>query len=163
MDAGRPPVPARMQYRGRPTLTSASVPAFGPAMEATAGRRFYCYAAPVPEDLSETVLTGCKGHFDKALGEFLLDYDEVRQSENPAQEVLNFLEKTYIASATAAHWDREDLDRHDRVAGRGQACFWLEWGFCTPRSQRRDLGPPDFFAVVHSILDPARPSAKAIA
>ena len=37
---------------------------------------FYCYAAPVPDGLSEKVLTS-QGAFNKKLGEFLLNVDSV--------------------------------------------------------------------------------------
>ncbi len=76
---------------------------------------FYCYAAPVPDGLSEAVLTS-KGGFNKDLGEFLLNYDEVRRSPNPNETVLEFLEGAYSAAADAAKWDRANLDRHDRIA-----------------------------------------------
>ena len=77
---------------------------------------FYSYAAPVPSGLSEAILTS-KGAFNKDLGEFLLNYDDVRQAPDPAQDVLNFLEATYSAAADAANWDRANLDRHDGIAG----------------------------------------------
>jgi len=76
---------------------------------------FYCYAAPVPEGLSEAVLTS-QGAFNKDLGEFLLNYNDVRRSPDPNQTVLNFLESTYSAAADAAKWDCANLDRHDGVA-----------------------------------------------
>ena len=76
---------------------------------------FYSYAAPVPEGLGETILAS-PGCFNKNLGEFILNYDDVRQSPDPAQAVLNFLENTYSASANAAKWDRANLDRHDAIA-----------------------------------------------
>lgn len=75
---------------------------------------FYAYAAPVPERLAETVLAG-PGSFNKTLGEFVLNYDDVRRSANPAQTVLDFLAETYSAAADAAGWDRANLDRHDAV------------------------------------------------
>jgi hypothetical protein len=76
---------------------------------------FYCYAAPVPQGLQQTKLNG-KGAFNQELGEFLLNYADVRRSADPAQTVLDFLEETYSACADAAKWDRENLDRHDRIA-----------------------------------------------
>ncbi len=76
---------------------------------------FYCYAAPVPENLHSAVLKSL-GAFNKDLGEFVLNYAEVRQSPDPAQTVLDFLKSTYEAAADAAKWDRANLDRHDRVA-----------------------------------------------
>lgn len=76
---------------------------------------FYCYAAPVPEGLGKAILTS-RGAFNKDLGEFLLNYDEVCESSDPAQTVLDFLNGTYSAAADSAKWDRANLDRHDSVA-----------------------------------------------
>ena len=76
---------------------------------------FYAYAAPAPEGLSKTVLRG-KGGFNASLGEFLLDYSDARDSDDPADTVLQFLEETYSAAADLAGWDREKLDRHDAIA-----------------------------------------------
>lgn len=76
---------------------------------------FYCYAAPVPPGLSEVILTS-KGAFNNELGEFLLNYRDVRGSPDPAQSVLDFLESAYSAAADSAKWDRASLDRHDQIA-----------------------------------------------
>jgi hypothetical protein len=71
---------------------------------------FYCYAAPVPAGLEKVVLSG-HGAFNAQLGEFLLNYDEVRGLADPGKAVLDFLEETYSACADAARWDRASLDR----------------------------------------------------
>ena len=76
---------------------------------------FYCYAAPVPDGLSDAVISG-HGAFNKELGEFVLNYDEARQTANPGQTILNFLANAYSAAADSAKWDRANLDRHDAVA-----------------------------------------------
>lgn len=83
---------------------------------------FYAYAAPVPKGLETTVLKG-KGAFNQELGEFLLNYDDMRSAENPAQVVLDFLQETYDAAADALAWNRADLDRHDEI---GQAATRIE-------------------------------------
>ncbi len=75
---------------------------------------FYAYAAPVPEGLDKTVLSG-KGRFDGTLGEFILDYQDARSAEDPAGTVLEFLEETYSAAADLAKWDRAALDRRDEI------------------------------------------------
>jgi hypothetical protein len=72
---------------------------------------FYSYAAPVPQGLSAAVIAG-GGRFDQTLGEFILDYDEVRAAEDPERMLLDFLQNTYSACADAARWDRENLDRN---------------------------------------------------
>ena len=75
---------------------------------------FYAYAAPVPEGLAESKLTP-PGRFAAEMGEFLLDYDDVLVSPDPAATVLNFLQETYVAAAEAAGWNRLELDRNDEV------------------------------------------------
>jgi hypothetical protein len=62
------------------------------------------------------VLQG-KGAFNEKIGEFILNYSDARNSTDPADTVLEFLEDTYSAAADLAKWDREALDRHDEVAG----------------------------------------------
>jgi hypothetical protein len=76
---------------------------------------FYSYAAPVPDGLQNTVLQG-KGAFNTKMGEFLLDYSDARNAEDPVDTVLEFLQDTYSAAADVAKWDRETLDRRDEVA-----------------------------------------------
>ena len=75
---------------------------------------FYAYAAPAPPGLAARNIRG-PGRFDQALGEFVLDYDEVRRAADPEQTVLDFLNDTYSAAADECGWDRAALDRHDLV------------------------------------------------
>jgi Family of unknown function (DUF5996) len=70
---------------------------------------FYCYAAPVPEGLAGKPIW--PGEWDKALGEFLLHYDEVRSNPLPDEALMAFLEASYAACADAAAWDRKALER----------------------------------------------------
>ena len=76
---------------------------------------FYCYAAPTPEGLNKTVLSG-KGAFNQQMGEFVLDYADARASEDPVPTVLTFLQETYSAAAELAKWDRANLDRDDHIS-----------------------------------------------
>ena len=70
---------------------------------------FYSYAAPVPEGLAGAKIA--PGAWDNSLGEFLLSYDDVRNSADPDAVLLAFLESTYSACADAARWDRAALER----------------------------------------------------
>ena len=76
---------------------------------------FYAYAAPVPSGLSESTISG-PGSFNDDLGEFILNYADLRSSLDPDQTLLDFWASTYDAASTAAGWDRELLDRHDAIA-----------------------------------------------
>jgi hypothetical protein len=50
-------------------------------------------------------------HWDPNLGEFLLNYDDVRQAASPEQAILDFCQSTYEAGANLGHWDRKALER----------------------------------------------------
>ncbi len=80
---------------------------------------FYVYGVPVPEGLDKVVLSG-QGAFNPTMGEFLLDYAEVRHAADPAREVLRFLQDTYSAAADLANWDRASFDRTDQISVAAQ-------------------------------------------
>ena len=71
---------------------------------------FYSYAAPAPPGLADAEIPG-PGRFDKRLGEFLLDYDDVRAADDPDATVMEFLRATYSTAADSCCWDRVSLDR----------------------------------------------------
>jgi len=72
---------------------------------------FYVYAYPEPPGYGDTPLRTTEGFYDKALGQFILPYDAVRQSPDPDALLLGFLQETYEAAATLGHWDRQALER----------------------------------------------------
>jgi hypothetical protein len=71
---------------------------------------YYCYAAPVPPGLDQERLPGL-GTWNPALGEFILNYDDVCESSRPEETVREFLESAYEAGARRANWDRGALER----------------------------------------------------
>jgi hypothetical protein len=73
---------------------------------------FYCYAAPVPDGLAARKVKPEAAFWDKALGEFILLYEDVRKSADPDKAILEFVNSAYDAAADAAKWDRAALDRH---------------------------------------------------
>jgi hypothetical protein len=105
--ASGPPRPDRMQQEAYSHEVCSA--GFWPGNGGYGAAAFYCYAAPVPEGLSEKQVT--RGAWDPALGEFILKYDEVRRAESPETVLMEFLESTYAACADAAHWDRAALER----------------------------------------------------
>ncbi|HVC48451.1 MAG TPA: DUF5996 family protein [Terracidiphilus sp.] len=72
---------------------------------------FYCYAAPVPEGLSEKGISPATAAWDTTLGEYILKYDDVRIQASPETVLLEFIENAYCAAADSAKWDRNLLDR----------------------------------------------------
>jgi len=74
------------------------------------GAAFYAYAAPEPAGFKTAQVRPEKA-FYSPLGEFLLMYDEVRQSTEPEKLLMEFLQSTYEAGANLGNWPRAELER----------------------------------------------------
>lgn len=66
---------------------------------------FYSFTFPQPKGIEKPKIGPTAARWDVSMGEFLLDYDDLRQSANPDRDLLAFLETTYTAGATAAGWE----------------------------------------------------------
>jgi hypothetical protein len=77
---------------------------------------FYSYAYPEPPGYKEYSIGPSAGSYDKNLGEFVLPYEEMRQSADPDATLLSFLQGTYEAAADLAQWDRVALDVRSATA-----------------------------------------------
>ena len=76
-----------------------------------AGAAFYAYAAPEPEGFAEQPIQPAPAFYHPQLKEFLLMYDDVRQSPAPRATLLEFLQSTYDAGANTGKWDRTELEK----------------------------------------------------
>jgi hypothetical protein len=72
---------------------------------------FYAYMYPEPAGFSAATIEPSSGVYERVLGEFILPYRDVVETDDPDATVLAFLESTYAAGATLAGWDRETLER----------------------------------------------------
>jgi hypothetical protein len=72
---------------------------------------FYAYAYPAPTGFSQYPVEPEAAYFHDTLGEFILPYEAVRTASTPSQTLLSFLQTTYDAAATLAHWNRSALER----------------------------------------------------
>lgn len=75
---------------------------------------FYAYAYPSPEGIDQEVLQPEAAYWKDAGGSpmAMLMYHDILKSENPALEVLNFLESTYLAGAKLAKWPDNLIAQH---------------------------------------------------
>jgi hypothetical protein len=71
---------------------------------------FYAYAAPEPEGF-KTVAVHPAAYYNSEFNIFILPYEAVRTAASPEAELRAFLQTTYDAAATLAHWDRSSLER----------------------------------------------------
>jgi hypothetical protein len=98
-------------WPGGETLSGIEVP----------GAAFYSYMAPEPAGYAERGVRPVGAHYNRDLGEFLLNYDDLRAAPSPHLALLEFLQSTYEAGAEAAHWDRPALEYPESLHPREQA------------------------------------------
>ena len=70
---------------------------------------FYSFTYPQPQGIETAKVGPTAARWDAGMGEFLLDYDDLRHATNPERDLLTFTESTYHAGASAAGWDSELL------------------------------------------------------
>lgn len=66
---------------------------------------FFSFTYPQPPNIEKAKIKPNKGRWEPALGEFILDYQEIQQSTTPDQDLLDFFNSTYQAGAERAGWD----------------------------------------------------------
>ena len=73
---------------------------------------FYSYTAPEPAGIADISLEpeGAFWHRSNGSHLALYPYEAARESDDPSEAVLSFLESAYRAGATLAGWDVEDLN-----------------------------------------------------
>jgi hypothetical protein len=66
---------------------------------------FYAYAHPAPESFGEASLAPTAARWEADLGEFVLDWDDVRASEDPGAFALEFLRSAFDHACGVCEWD----------------------------------------------------------
>jgi Family of unknown function (DUF5996) len=66
---------------------------------------FYGYAFPAPEGLDHAAVSPAAAHFDRDLGEFILDWDDVRATPDPHANALQFAHSVFGHAGALARWD----------------------------------------------------------
>ena len=105
---GAPNMPLRvMQEAYSHEVSSAG---FWPGSAQFPQAAFYAYCYPTPPAFKNQPVLPPEAFWSDGMGEFFLPYDVVRQSADPAQTLLAFLQSTYEAAAHTGHWDRNALE-----------------------------------------------------
>jgi hypothetical protein len=104
-----PPPNSGLIYRG--AMDAEQIEAgFWPGDQRFEEPAFYCFGYPKPPQIETATLRPPQALWHPDLGEFLLRYEDVRSAPSPRAALLDFLESTYAACASAAGWDRAVLD-----------------------------------------------------
>ncbi len=68
---------------------------------------FYAYAHPAPEGFARAALSPPGAHWDADLGEYILDWDDVRTSPDPPAAALEFARSAFRHACAVCAWDTE--------------------------------------------------------
>jgi Family of unknown function (DUF5996) len=66
---------------------------------------FYAYAHPAADGFGGATLAPAAAHWDPALGEYILDWDDVRSEPDPQAAALEFLRSAFRHACVACQWD----------------------------------------------------------
>lgn len=66
---------------------------------------YYSYTYPQPKEIEKSRVIPEAAHWDNSIQEFILDYDAIRNADDPDKDLLAFFESTYQAGAACAKWD----------------------------------------------------------
>lgn len=83
---------------------------FWPGNEMFPHAAFYSYAYPEPERFSRAKVVPPEAYYHQNLHEFILPYETVRTSLEPAATLMSFLESSYRVAANLGNWDRDMLE-----------------------------------------------------
>jgi Family of unknown function (DUF5996) len=66
---------------------------------------FYAYTHPAPDNFAAAALSPGAARWEAALGEYILDWDDVRSSPNPHETALEFARSAFRHACTVCEWD----------------------------------------------------------
>jgi hypothetical protein len=71
---------------------------------------FYSYAHPAPEGFADGTLSPDRARWDAQLGEYILDWDDVRSSADPHGTALTFARSSFRHACVVCEWDQALLE-----------------------------------------------------
>jgi hypothetical protein len=66
---------------------------------------FFAYAFPAPDGYAEATLSPAAARWDDALGEYILDWEDVVASSDPHEAALEFARSAFRHSCLVCEWD----------------------------------------------------------
>ena len=100
---GAPNMPDRVMQEAYSHEVSSC--GFWPGSEASPAPMFYAYCYPTPADFSKQPVAPDEAFYSEELGEFILPYAVVQQSDDPEATLMKYLKSTYKAAAVTGNWD----------------------------------------------------------
>ena len=69
------------------------------------GAAFFCLAYPAPDGFAGADLSPAPGRWDPRLGEYVLDWEEIRESAGPHARAVQFARSAFRHACTVCDWD----------------------------------------------------------
>jgi Family of unknown function (DUF5996) len=66
---------------------------------------FYAYAHPAPDSFAGATLSPAAARWEPALGEYILDWDDVRSAPDPHGTALEFARSAFAHACAVCEWD----------------------------------------------------------
>lgn len=66
---------------------------------------FYAYAHPAPQGFAEATLAPAGAHWDAQLGEYILDWEDIRSEADPHARALEFARSAFRHACLVCEWD----------------------------------------------------------
>jgi Family of unknown function (DUF5996) len=104
--SGRPAEPPSSDFIMRNAMNAQEVAVGWWPGDARYGKAaFYAYVHPAPEGFGDTTLPVPYARWDADLGEYILDWDDVRASVDPRALALGFARAAFRHACAACEWD----------------------------------------------------------
>ncbi len=104
--SGRPAAPPSGDFIMRNAMDSQEVAVGWWPGDARYGKAaFYAYAHPAPANFSSATLTPPAAHWDVKMGEYILDWQDVRAGADPHGEALEFARSAFAHACEVCEWD----------------------------------------------------------
>jgi hypothetical protein len=69
------------------------------------GAAFFAFAYPAPDGYADADLSPAPGRWDAQLGEYVLDWDDIRESADPHALALEFAQSAFSHACAVCEWD----------------------------------------------------------
>ena len=66
---------------------------------------FYAYAHPAPDGFADAALEPAAARWEPALGEYVLDWSDVRAADDPHAEAVRFAHSAFAHGCAVCQWD----------------------------------------------------------
>jgi hypothetical protein len=112
--SGRPAAPPSKDFIMRNAMDSQEIAVgWWPGDPRHGQAAFYAYAHPAPEEFAVATLAPAPAHWDAALGEYILNWDDIRSTPDPRSAALEFARSAFRHGCVVCDYDAALLSSID--------------------------------------------------